>query len=167
MSRLNDPENFVGRVNYAAQVIANRRPTSRAFDNCFENSDGDAVAAALMRRADKNPKLAANLPRYIDEAMARAAYAELAGKKLPEEARRMREEARARFAGDMARWKDEDKARAAGWEQGGDGPIWWHTSHGSWKNAASWGRTYATAREVIESEDYPEYQGAEEGDNDA
>ena len=53
-------------------------------------------------------------------------------------------------------------AAAAGWEQGGDGPVWWHTSHGSWKNAASWGRTYATAREVIQSEDYPEYQGRED-----
>lgn len=40
MSRLNDPENFRGRVNYAAQVIAYGRRPTRAFDNCFENYDG-------------------------------------------------------------------------------------------------------------------------------
>jgi len=32
MSRLNDPENFRGRVNYAAHVIAYGRRPTRAFD---------------------------------------------------------------------------------------------------------------------------------------
>lgn len=30
---------------------------SRAFDNCFENGDGDAVVAELTRRADADPRL--------------------------------------------------------------------------------------------------------------
>lgn len=65
MSALNRPDNFAGRVNYAAAVISTGRPTSRGFDNCFENYDGDEVCAALIRRAEKNPRLAANLWRYI------------------------------------------------------------------------------------------------------
>jgi len=65
-------------------------------------------------------------------------------------------------ARDLLAAEHERLARAAGWEQGGDGDVWWHSWHGSWKNAVSWGRTYATAREVIESDDYPEYQGRED-----
>ena len=59
MSRLNDPENFRGRVNYAAKVIAYGRRPTRAFDNCFENHDGDDVATVILRRSRKN---AASLP---------------------------------------------------------------------------------------------------------
>lgn len=33
MSRLNDPENFRGRVNYAAKVIGYGRSPTRAFEN--------------------------------------------------------------------------------------------------------------------------------------
>lgn len=66
MSSLNDPDNFAGRVAYAASVIGGNRPQSRAFDNCFENNDGDEVSAILLRRAEKNPKLKANMPRYLN-----------------------------------------------------------------------------------------------------
>lgn len=66
MSRLNDPENFSGRVAYAAAVIAAGRPTSRAFDNCFENSDGDEVSTIIYRRSFGNPKIAANIWRYLN-----------------------------------------------------------------------------------------------------
>jgi hypothetical protein len=31
--------------------------SSRAFDNCFENGDGDHVVAALVERAERNPAL--------------------------------------------------------------------------------------------------------------
>ena len=61
MSRLNDPENFHGRVNYAAKVIAYGRRPTRAFDNCFENYDGDEVATVILRRSRKNARLAAKL----------------------------------------------------------------------------------------------------------
>ncbi|MCR5860338.1 hypothetical protein [Mesorhizobium sp. J428] len=64
MSRLNDPENFRGRVNYAAKIIAYGRSPTRALDNCFENYDGDEVATAILRRSRKNARLAANLQRY-------------------------------------------------------------------------------------------------------
>lgn len=109
MSALNRPENFAGRVNYAAAVIAAGRPTSRGFDNCFENCDGDAVAAALVRRAERNPQLAANLYRYICKESATEAADKLAGKNLAREAERMRAEAEASFAAFMA---EQDAKRA-------------------------------------------------------
>lgn len=55
MKTLN-PDNFKYRVNYAAQCFM-KGIHSRAFDNCFEMFDGDAVVVALMRRALKNDKL--------------------------------------------------------------------------------------------------------------
>jgi hypothetical protein len=58
MSSVYDQENFIGRVNYAAQCLVRRTGIgSRHFDTCFEMFDGDAVVTALVRRARKNPKL--------------------------------------------------------------------------------------------------------------
>lgn len=64
-----DPDNFMGRVNFAASYISAGRPTTRSFDTCFEMNDGDAVATALYRRVQKNPntKLAQNIWRYLTE----------------------------------------------------------------------------------------------------
>lgn len=90
MSTLNEPDNFKGRVNYAAAVISAGRRTTRSFDNCFENWDGDAVAAALMRRAEKNQKLRQNLPRYISIDMARQNHADYAGRDLKEVSKELR-----------------------------------------------------------------------------
>jgi hypothetical protein len=101
MSRLNDPENFAGRVNYAAKVIsAGRRTDGRAFDNCFENGDGDVVAAALMRRAANNPKIAANIFRFLNEQIVRknvASYAALTTRELPIAAATARAASKARW----------------------------------------------------------------------
>jgi hypothetical protein len=100
MSRLNDPENFRGRVKYAAQVIAcGRRPT-RAFDNCFDNYDGDEVATAILRRSKKNARLAANLHRYLSMASIEAAadrLADVSTRELPEVARQTRTRQKAEF----------------------------------------------------------------------
>jgi hypothetical protein len=63
MSRLTDPESFRGRVGYAPKVIASGRSPTLAFDNCFENYDGDEVAVAIVRRAKRNEKIARNLDR--------------------------------------------------------------------------------------------------------
>ena len=93
MSRLNDPENFRGRVNFAAKVIAYGHRPTRAFDNCFENWDGDEVATVIVRRARKNQRLAANLHRYLSIASIEAAAARLADvptRKLPDVARATR-----------------------------------------------------------------------------
>lgn len=109
MSALNRPDNFAGRVNYAAAVISSGRRTSRAFDNCFENSDGDEVAAALVRRAAKNPRLAANLWRYICRVTAEEAAARLEGKNLAQEAAKSRQRSADNFAAFMA----EQRARQA------------------------------------------------------
>ena len=100
MSRLNDPENFRGRVNYAAKVIAYGRRPTRAFDNCFENYDGDEVATVILRRSRKNARLAANLQRYLSLSSIEAAadrLAEVPTRKLPEVARQTRARRRAEF----------------------------------------------------------------------
>jgi hypothetical protein len=100
MSRLNDPENFRGRVNYAAKVIAYGRRPTRAFDNCFENHDGDEVATVILRRSRKNARLAANLQRYLSLSSIEAAadrLAEVPTRKLPEVARQTRARRRAEF----------------------------------------------------------------------
>lgn len=100
MSRLNNPENFRGRVDYAAKVITYGGTPTRAFDNCFENYDGDEVTAAVLRRARKNNRLAANLHRYLDMAVAEAAAERLAGvptRKLADLARQTRARRKAEF----------------------------------------------------------------------
>lgn len=103
MSSLNHTDNFAGRVSYAAAVISNRRNTSRAFDNCFENYDGDAVVAALVRRAEKNEQLAANLPRYICATSLEEAKGRYVGQKLSDVAREQRRLAEMRSAEMFAR----------------------------------------------------------------
>lgn len=62
-----DDGGFSRRVDTAAAYISGGRRTSRTFDSCFEMWDGDAVAVALLRRAEKRPgtRLAANLSRYL------------------------------------------------------------------------------------------------------
>lgn len=109
MSRLNDPDNFRGRVNYAAKVIAYGHSPTRAFDNCFENYDGDEVATVIVRRARKNRRLAANLHRYLSIASIEAAAERLADvptRKLPEVAR----ETRARRKAEFDAWFEKLKA---------------------------------------------------------
>jgi hypothetical protein len=93
MPSINDPENFTGRVSFAALIITQGRPTTRGFDSCFENCDGDAVAAALVRRARKNERLAANLFRYLCPKAATHAAEKLEGQNLAKAARAMRESA--------------------------------------------------------------------------
>ena len=65
-SAVNNPA-FDYRVKVAANFISSGHKTTRHFDNCFENFDGDAVALALHLRALKRPdtKLAKNISRYI------------------------------------------------------------------------------------------------------
>ena len=58
---------FTARVNLAANYISQGRNSSRAFDSCFENYDGDAVVVALGRRAQARPdgNLAKNIGKYL------------------------------------------------------------------------------------------------------
>lgn len=113
MSKLNIPDNFPARVSYAAAVISAGRRTSRGFDNCFENSDGNAVVAALLRRAEKNPKLAANLPRYINAKSLVDLKGAYAGRNLVDVAREQRAESEARFQAMLAAQDAEKAARAS------------------------------------------------------
>lgn len=105
MSMLNRPDNFAGRVSYAAKVIASGRPTSRAFDNCFENYDNDEVAAAVYRRSLKNPKIATNIFRYLNREVTMESVERLKDvptRKLAESARQSREKRRRAFEAEMA-----------------------------------------------------------------
>lgn len=99
MPRINDPENFRGRVAYAAQVIAHGGVNTRAFDSCFEIDDGDEVAVAILRRARKNPKLAANFAKYLDLTLAEECdrrMVDIPTCQLPEAARQSRQRTTAR-----------------------------------------------------------------------
>lgn len=87
-------DDYQGRLKYAASVISAGRETSRRFDSCFENYDGDAVAVALYRRAQSNPRLASNLYRYLDRATVQEAAAKYAGRNLTELAQHLREAAK-------------------------------------------------------------------------
>jgi hypothetical protein len=108
MSRLNDPDDFRGRVNYAAQVISYGRRPTRAFDNCFENYDGDEVATVILRRAKNNARLAANLHRYLSLASIEAAAERLADvsiRRLLEVAR----QTRARRTAEFDAWLEQQR----------------------------------------------------------
>lgn len=85
---------FSERVNYAARWIVSGRPTTRSFDNCFENSDGDAVVLALCRRAEKNERLRQALPRYIAETSIRDVPTRYAGRRPSDVSREQRQAAR-------------------------------------------------------------------------
>lgn len=104
MPSINDPENFAGRVDVAALVISQGRHTTRSFDNCFENYDGDAVATALYRRAQKRPDgdLSRNLWRYLSRDTVEPVAIENAHRtNLAAWARELRATARARFQASM------------------------------------------------------------------
>ncbi len=83
-------ESFTRRVDRAARMIAAGDRPTREFDRCFEMHDGDMVAAALIRRAEADRRLAGNLFRYIDPDRATAAHARLAGVDLAVAARQCR-----------------------------------------------------------------------------
>lgn len=91
-------DDFQYRVNYAAQCLM-RGIKSRKRDSCYENWDGDIVVTVLVRRSRNNPKLrdaiakdwSGTFPQnWLDTA---AAYDDTQTRKLPDIARKMREEA--------------------------------------------------------------------------
>jgi hypothetical protein len=45
-------KSFNARVKYARECFYSRDTKKRAFDDCFENSDGDAVVTALVRMCE-------------------------------------------------------------------------------------------------------------------
>jgi len=53
------------RIDTACRVILPGRPTTRNFNSCFENADSHQVGAGVWKRALKNPKIMAALPRYL------------------------------------------------------------------------------------------------------
>lgn len=60
-----DPKQQSYRVDFACSVILSGREITRKFDTCFEMGDGDEVCARIYRRALKNPRLMAALPKYL------------------------------------------------------------------------------------------------------
>lgn len=146
MPSVYDLDNFAGRVNYAAQVISNGRETTRSFDTCFEMSDGDQVAAALLRRAENNPKLAAMLPRYLSLDSVRR-YAETIADVPTRDLPRLAREARERRAAAHAAWMADldakqtaivEAGKAAGYrvEQTGEYSFDLYRPDGTKKNTA-------------------------------
>ena len=98
--------NFQDRVNYAARVISTGRNTSRAFDNCFENHDGDEVATIVYRRSLNNPKLRANIWRYLSKETVMPAVKRLSHiltRDMPKQSEKTREKSRRDFNAMMAR----------------------------------------------------------------
>jgi len=92
------PQSFAARVRYAADLIASGARPCRAFDSCFENYDGDAIAAALIRQAATNRDLEHNLGRYFNRARAEEAaeqWQHLSDEELKRLAARLRREGRA------------------------------------------------------------------------
>ena len=73
-SKVYDKDARAYRVSFACARILSGGATTRAFDTCFEMGDGNQVAARVYRRALKNPRLMAALPRYLNVGMARADY---------------------------------------------------------------------------------------------
>lgn len=91
---------FQARVNLAASYISAGRSTSRKFDSCFENDDGDEVATALLRRVRRNPEtqLSQNIWRYLARETCEAAADRLAHvEDLAAHAAETRAQARAAF----------------------------------------------------------------------
>lgn len=87
---------FKGRINFAATVISSGRNTTRNFDNCFENFDGDEVCTVLYRRTQRRPntKLAQNLFHYVNKSSvlkAAARLADISDADMPSHARHTRE----------------------------------------------------------------------------
>ena len=64
---MNWNDDFTRRVNFAAARISSGGGATRRFDGCFENDDGSEVAVAVYRRSLKNPRLAANIWRYLSK----------------------------------------------------------------------------------------------------
>lgn len=56
---------FTNRVDRAALYLRRGTTARRAFSDCFEHGDGDAVVVALMRRARKSPDLWSALEVYF------------------------------------------------------------------------------------------------------
>lgn len=101
MSSVYDNDDFAGRVNYAATVIARKGGQTRHFDTCFEMYDGMEVAVAVYRRSLRNPKLAANIWTYLGRDLVMSnveALKDVATRDLPTRAAQSR--ARAKAAAD-------------------------------------------------------------------
>ena len=120
MPKTNERDAFSYRVNFAARVISSGANTTRSFDNCFENYDGDAVAVAVYRRSRRNPKLRRNLWRYIGRStVVPVAFAERrrSTRDLANWAAELRATAIARREAETLEWQakqDALKARAIG-----------------------------------------------------
>lgn len=111
MSRVYEDDNFRGRVDHAAKVIARGGDANRTFDTCFEMHDGDAVAVALYRRVTKNPNtsLARNIWRYLSFDSVAPMARKYSNRNLDELAREQREKGRRDFEEFMKKVRAENE----------------------------------------------------------
>lgn len=78
MKNVYDPAQQSYRVDFACRVILSGAETTRLFNTCLEMGDDVAVAARIYKRALKNPRLMAALPKYIDLDFCKESYSKSA-----------------------------------------------------------------------------------------
>ena len=113
MPSVYDSENFSGRVSFACAHIARRGGDTRHFDTCFEMYDGTAVAIGVYRRSLKNPKIAANIWKYLGRDIVMAEVEEFKHvTNLAQFARELRQKSQSDFAKLERALADIDEMRA-------------------------------------------------------
>lgn len=71
------------RENYLCAAMLRGSKTNRNFDNCLENNDADLVAANVWKRALRNPRLMAVLPKYLCMVAVPNSYRRIYGDPVP------------------------------------------------------------------------------------
>ncbi len=104
------PDEFTRRVNQALSLIQTGQTSTRTFDACFEMYDGELVAVAVYRRAQRDPALLARLWRGLGQEITLAAvtqYAPFTDEDLPRLARQLRAQRYAEARAELARLQAE------------------------------------------------------------
>lgn len=113
-----DPNNFAGRVSVACDYIRAGRDPGQEFDACYQMGDGDAVAVAVWRWAEREPVIMARLQEYmgVGEKLAAvvARYAGVPDGELWRAAKAMREKSGADHRRARASWEAADLAASDG-----------------------------------------------------
>ncbi|QIB36527.1 hypothetical protein [Ancylobacter pratisalsi] len=103
---------FAGRVALARQSVLSGA-SADAFDACFKMFDGEMVAAALMRAAEKDAALADAMPKYFDMELLQEIHARHASTDLEAAAAVIRRKEAAQSRATAKRWELEGDGQAA------------------------------------------------------
>src|SRR5438045_1557540 len=114
MPSVYDGDAFDQRVKYAVECIIKGRTHTRHFDTCFEMADGDAVSVAVYRRSLTNPKLRERIWSALSESSVMQAVERLKDvptRRLPDEARKEREQLKQRMSGQQREASETEAPR--------------------------------------------------------